>query len=144
MSTGVETFDQTIQKAMGWLRDIAVELGVQDRQAAYSALHATLTALRDLLTVDEAAQLAAELPMIIRGAYYKGWDPSGTPVRERHLDEFLDRIENALRNRRNIQPEQAARAVFAVLANRISQGEISDVVHMLPKDVRELWPNGAG
>jgi uncharacterized protein (DUF2267 family) len=38
-------------------------------------------------------------------------------------------------------PECAARAVFAVLARRIADGEIEDVKHVLPEDIRELWPN---
>lgn len=43
------------------------ELDWQDRHAAYLALRATLHALRDRLTVEEVAELGAQLPMLIRG-----------------------------------------------------------------------------
>jgi uncharacterized protein (DUF2267 family) len=33
-----------------------------------------------------------------------------------------------------------ARAVFAVLARRVADGEIEDVKHVLPSEVRALWP----
>ena len=38
-----------------------------------------------------------------------------------------------------VDPEQAARAVFALLAQRVTAGEIEDVKHILPAELRELW-----
>ena len=40
-------------------------LDCPDRHEAYLALRATLHALRDRLTIEETAQLAAQLPMLI-------------------------------------------------------------------------------
>jgi uncharacterized protein (DUF2267 family) len=57
-----------------------------------TVLRTYLHALRDRLTVDEAAELAAQLPELIRGIYYEGWDPSKTPVRYEDLADFLDRV----------------------------------------------------
>jgi uncharacterized protein (DUF2267 family) len=98
-----------------------------------------LHALRDRLTIEEVAQFAAQLPMLMRGFYYEGWDPSGKPLKQRHKDEFLARIAQEL-TPNGLDPEQIARAVFQVLANRISEGEIEDVEHVLPEDIRDLWP----
>jgi uncharacterized protein (DUF2267 family) len=39
-----------------------------------------------------------------------------------------------------VDPEQAARAVFAVLTQHVSAGEVEQVRHSLPKAIRELWP----
>jgi len=33
-----------------------------------------------------------------------------------------------------------ARAVFVVLAHRVTKGEIEDVKHVLPAEMRDLWP----
>ncbi|MCU1273119.1 MAG: hypothetical protein JWO48_550, partial [Bryobacterales bacterium] len=39
-----------------------------------------------------------------------------------------------------IDPEEVARAVFRLLANRVTEGEIEDVEHVLPAEIRNLWP----
>ncbi len=62
-ATGLEVFDRTLHKTHTWLKEIMGELGTEDRHRAYMALRAVLHALRDRLTVEEVAQLGAELPM---------------------------------------------------------------------------------
>jgi uncharacterized protein (DUF2267 family) len=134
----LEAFETTLQKTASWLKEVMHELGTEDRHRAYSALRAVLHALRDRLTVEEVAQLGAQLPMLIRGFYYEGWDPSGKPLKERHREEFLAHVSSALRDEPD--PERVARAVFAVVARRVSEGEIEDVKQMLPRELREFWP----
>jgi uncharacterized protein (DUF2267 family) len=46
----------------------------------------------------------------------------------------------ALREWQSEDSERAARAVFNVLAQRISEGEVQDITGILPQDLRELWP----
>jgi len=139
-ATGLDVFDTTVQKTHTWLNELMEELGLQDKHKAYLAMRATLHALRDRLTVDEVAQLAAQLPMLVRGFYYEGWDPSDKPLRERHKAQFLARMEQQFRGEDRIDPERVARAVFTVLANRVSAGEIADVKNVVPAELRELWP----
>jgi uncharacterized protein (DUF2267 family) len=139
-TTGLEVFDRTIHKTNIWLKDLMETLDCGDRHEAYLALRATLHALRDRLTIEEVAQFAAQLPMLIRGFYYEGWDPTGKPLKERHKNDFLIRINEELRPN-GIDAEEAARAVFVVLASRISEGEIEDIEHVLPRDIRDLWPS---
>lgn len=90
-ATGLDVFDTTIQKTNNWLNELMELAGLQQRQGAYLALRATLHALRDRLPVDEVAQLGAQLPMLVRGFYYEGWDPTPKPVRARHKEEFVIR-----------------------------------------------------
>jgi uncharacterized protein (DUF2267 family) len=116
------------------------ELGWQDRHEIYSPMKATLHALRDGLTVEEVAQLGAQLPMLIRGFYYEGWDPTGKPLKVRQKEQFLAQIEQQFRPDHRIDPEKVTRAVFTVLAKRVSDGEIEDVKRILPEEIRELWP----
>jgi uncharacterized protein (DUF2267 family) len=137
-TTGLEVFDRTIHKTNIWIKNLMEILGWDDRRQAYAALRATLHALRDRLTIEEAAQLSAQLPMLIRGFYFEGWDPTGKPERERHRSEFLARIQREL-ERYPVDPEEVARAVFLVMANRISEGEIEDIEHVLPHEIRDLW-----
>jgi len=135
--TGLDAFDATVHKTNRWLHDVMEILGWREKHRAYMALRATLHALRDRLTVDEAAQLGAQLPMLVRGFYYEGWDPSGKPLRERTLHQFLARISREIGG---CDPAEVARAVFRVLADHISEGEIDDIKHVLPSEHRELWP----
>ena len=66
-TTGLEVFDKTVQTTNAWLKEI-MEVTGPDRHRAYRVLAAVLHALRDRLTVDEAAQLGAQLPILIRGS----------------------------------------------------------------------------
>lgn len=138
--TSLDVFDTTLQKTNGWLQDLMQGLGCPDRHAAYMALRATLHALRDRLSVEEVAHLGAQLPMLIRGFYFEGWDPTGKPMRLRHKEQFLGHIEQEFPGDTPIDVEQVARAVFTVMAQHVSQGEIENIKHVLPAELRELWP----
>jgi uncharacterized protein (DUF2267 family) len=138
--TGLDVFDRTIHKTNNWLNELMEVLSWHDRHKAYLALRVTLHALRDRLTVEEVAQLGAQLPMLIRGFYYEGWDPTGKPLKERHKEEFLARIEEQFSGDDQADAKQVARAVFSVLSDRVTEGEIEDVKHVLPAELRELWP----
>ncbi len=138
-STGLEVFDKTLQTTNIWLKEIGEDLG-PDRQRCYHALRAVLFALRDRLTVDEAADLSAQLPMLIRGIFFEGFRPSTMPQRIRTQDEFLAKINEHLQNIRPLGADEAARAVFRVLEKNIQGGEMVEVKHMLPPEIRALFP----
>jgi uncharacterized protein (DUF2267 family) len=139
-ATGLDVFDTTLHKTNSWLNDLRQVLGWQDRHKAYLAFRVTLHALRDRLTVEEVAQLGAQLPMLIRGFYHEGWNPTGKPLRVRHKEQFLAQIEQQFKSDDHIDPERVAHAVFTVLAKRVTEGEIEDVKHVLPAEIQELWP----
>lgn len=137
--TGLDVFDTTMHKTHTWLNDIMQELGWEDRHKAYLALRTTLHALRDRLSVEETAQLGAQLPMLIRGLYYEGWDPTGKPEKVRHKTAFLAPIRDHFRDDWQVDPEEVARAVLKVLTQHVSEGEIADIKHCLPTELRALW-----
>jgi len=139
-ATGLEAFDSTLQKTNIWLSDIMQELGWEgERQRAYLALRSVLHALRDRLTVEEALDLGAQLPMLVRGFYYEGWKITGKPLKERHRADFLAHITHDFRNDDRMDPEAIARAVFTVIARHASAGEIEDIKRILPAELRALW-----
>ncbi|HEX7074850.1 MAG TPA: DUF2267 domain-containing protein, partial [Hyphomicrobiaceae bacterium] len=133
-STGLEVFDKTLQTTNLWLNEIGQDIG-PDKQRCYHALRAVLFALRDRLTVDEAADLSAQLPMLIRGIFYEGYRPSTMPQRIRTRDEFLAKINEHLQNIRPLGADEAARAVFRVLDKNIPAGEMNEVKQMLPPEI---------
>ena len=133
----VEAVDRSVEKANIWLKEIAAELG-DDRTAAYKALRAVLHALRDRVTVDEAAQLAAQLPLLVGGIFYDGWDPSRTPVKYSHAREFLDRVAHEANLAGDTEASFAVSAVARVLRAHVSEGELDDVMAILPHEIRVL------
>jgi len=136
----IAAIESTMHTTNTWLKELGEELGWEDRARVYHALGAVLHALRDRLTVAETADLGAQLPLLIRGLYYEGWTPNGKPVKERHKEEFLAHIAAALRGHAEIYPEAVAWAVFKVLQQHVSPGEIHEVKHVLPRQIRSLWP----
>jgi uncharacterized protein (DUF2267 family) len=130
--TGLDVFDTTVQKTHIWLNEIMQELGWEDRYKAYPGLRTTLHALRDRLPIEETAQLAAQLPMLIRGLYYEGWDPTEKPQKVQHTEVFLMPIREHFRHDPRVNAEQVARAVLKVLTQHVSEGEIADVKHCVP------------
>lgn len=145
-STGLDVFDSTVQQTNEWLSAVADELHTDNRRDAYQALRGTLHALRDNLIPDETAKLSAQLPMLVRGLFFEGWSPSRTPVRDRDRDAFLNRVGEAFERSRpeGIYPEPAARAVFKILGENVSAGQIEDVRMSPHEDIRELWPAPGG
>jgi uncharacterized protein (DUF2267 family) len=137
-ATGLAVVDETVQKTNAWLKEIAQALG-SDRHRAYQALRAVLHCLHDRLTINEAAQLGDQLPMLVRGIYYEAWHPAGKPEKIRTREEFLARIAKHL-SHAPIEPEDAARAVFQVPEKHIVSGEVSDVIQVLPQEIRAMWP----
>jgi uncharacterized protein (DUF2267 family) len=140
---GLAGFDQTVQLSNKWLKELMLELGWKQRNRAMLALRSTLHALRDRLPLAEAVQLGAQLPLLLRGAYYEGWRPQVKPRRDQYGQAFLAAIEKGFRRRPGQAPanaKQIAGAVFAVLDRRVSRGEIDQVRHCLPSSIRVLWP----
>ncbi len=140
-STGLRAFDSTVEKTHIWLNELlaATDWG-DDQQKAYMVLRAVLHALRDRLTIEGAAHLGAQLPMLVRGFYYEGWVPTGKPLKQRSKEEFLASVQEGLKGDPSLDPEEATTAVFGLLDKRITGGEIGDIRGSLPGHIRELWP----
>lgn len=137
--SGIPALDHAPQVAAEWLNLLQQETSWTDRSRTYALLRATLHALRDFLTVDEAADLAAQLPLLIRGIFFEGWVPSRTPATGRSVDDFLDRVMAEIPGGALIEPDAAVSAVFSVLRQRISEGEFEQITHALRKPLRQLW-----
>ena len=137
---GLGIFDKTLQESDRWLRIVMEELETDSRRLAFSALRATLHALRDWIGPANAVHLGALLPMLLRGAYYEGWQSNGTPVREGDIEGFLYHIALELRRNVDLNPQEAAKATFVALSECIDAREIKKLLKVTPLDMRLLWP----
>lgn len=139
----VAGIDATVQQTNEWIQELCQELHTDDPQRAYLALRAFLHTARDQLTIEEVAQFAAQLPMLIRGIYYEGWDPTRNPARIRHRDEFLQRIgEEAIFP--DLDPVRVISAVTRVLNRHMSPGQTEQLLHSMSHEIRELMTTVAG
>jgi uncharacterized protein (DUF2267 family) len=134
----MEIFGRANEKAKAWVKDMMAELATDDPQQALHALRAGLHALRDRLTVNEAAQLSAQLPTLVRGLFFENWHPAGKPLRIRHKEEFLALVRENYGPRSDVRAEDIVHALFRLLTKHVTAGELSDVVLTLPDALAEL------
>jgi uncharacterized protein (DUF2267 family) len=132
----VDAVERSVHKTNEWVNAMAAELGTDDREDAWRVLRADLQVLRDELTVDEAAQLAAQLPMVLRGAFWEGFNPGHKPQKLRHREEFLARLAERAQLSDLTEAARAAQATTRVLSEHITEGELDDVFAQLPGEVR--------
>jgi len=143
MNTATDIFASAAADGAAWLDEIRDELGWIERADALHALRAALHVLRDHLTPAQNAHLSAQLPTLVRGIYYEGWRPAAATSAERSLERYLERIENELGARAELDGFDVAQAVYAVLARHVSPGEVAKLQAGLPRQLRVLW-EGAG
>ncbi|MFF4346121.1 DUF2267 domain-containing protein [Streptomyces sp. NPDC001530] len=129
-------FEHAIHTANIWLKAVSEALGTDDRHLAHRVLRTWLHTLRDRLTVDVAANFAAQLPELLRGVYYDGWDPSVVPVkydREGYVNRFVQEAKVTAE-----EVPQIAPAVAAVVREHVSPGQLESAINQLPHDIRAL------
>jgi uncharacterized protein (DUF2267 family) len=141
-ATGLEVFDKTIQTTNIWLDEIMEKIG-PDRHVAWHVLRAVLHALRDRLPIELSAHLSAELPLLVRGAYYDQWKPGKEPLKLRTREEFLEYVARELKGTRPVNTVEAVQIVFQVLSRHMGAGQVAKAREALPEQVRGLWPAGA-
>jgi uncharacterized protein (DUF2267 family) len=131
-----------VQMLQEWLKGLKQTGELADEAAAYRVLRTVLHQLRDRLTLEEAVDLGAQLPLIVRGLYFEGWRPHSVPRKVRSKTTFLEELsENLLPHTYPV--EWAVRRVFSLLAHHCNPGEIADVIDQLPADCKEVWPETA-
>lgn len=136
------TVSHAVQQTQEWLKELRDNADLADESEAYSILRAVLHQLRDRLTVEEAVDLGAQLPLIVRGIYFEGWQPRHVPEKVRTKRKFLDGVTLKLLPHRN-PPERAVRDVFALLTHHCDPGEVANVITQLPREIKDLWPESA-
>src|SRR5687768_300232 len=115
---GLEVFDTTKQKTMTWIKDLMEELHWEDRHRAYLVLRGHLHLVRDVLTVEEVAHFSAQLPLLVRGVYFEGWDPTRNP-RSFPSAELETIVKSYFPEHIAYQYERIMRACVRVMARHI-------------------------
>ena len=137
-ATGLDVFDKTLQTTHIWLNEICNDLG-PDKQVAWKVLSVVLHKLRDRLPIELAAHLGAQLPLLVRGAYYDQFEPARLPTDCKTPEAFTAEVAEWLSDTRPVDPDQAVRTVFGVLSRHVSEGQIEHVKQALPRSLRQSW-----
>ena len=123
------------------MRYIEFVRGVEERSAsgldheqAERAIRATLVTLAEYVSAEETSDLAAQLPREVKAMLAKKTS-AGEPFPPK---EFLRRVAG----REQLSASEAfdrTRAVFDVLADAVTAGELDDVLAELPDECKELF-----
>jgi uncharacterized protein (DUF2267 family) len=121
-----------------WLKDLMERLGWKDRHRAYFALRVVPHELRDHLNVQRGGRARRSAADAGPRLLLRRVEAGGQTAEGRSHEAFLSHISAAFRDP-DIDVEQVTRAVFHVLGDHLTTGEVEGVKHCLPKDVRALW-----
>ena len=134
-NTKVSALDHAMHIAHTWVNEVATEFDTHDREFAYGVLPAWLHTLRDRLTVEAAAHFAAQLPDLIRGVFYAGWDPSAVPVKynaEAYAVRFAGEANISLQD-----VGKASAAINAALLHFLPPAQMDKALDQLPREIRD-------
>jgi uncharacterized protein (DUF2267 family) len=134
-------YDHAVHRASVWLADVTAALGTQDRQYGRRMLRAWLHTIRDRLTVDAAAKFGQQLPELLRGTYYDGWEPNRVPMKF-NASEYVSRFANEAMVPPVEVPGISATITY-VIAEHMSPGQVDEALSELPAALRATIRGGA-
>jgi uncharacterized protein (DUF2267 family) len=139
--TGFSSFSTTVDKTNRILKEIEQGFGwpKERRNQSYNALREVLHALRDRLTVQESAHLSAQLPMLVRGIYFEGWDPNQVP-QQMGQEDFLRRIRRNFPYNFRGDTADLVQTVLGALRRYVTDGEWNDIRASVPNSLAEVLP----
>lgn len=115
--TGIASLDHAPDVLRHWLDVICDDLGWSDQRRAYLLLRETLHGLRDMMGVDEAAAFGAQLPILVRGVFFEGWNPTFPSAPSAPVLDLDTKQRDAA--------ERAVAAVMALLLQHLRTGVIA-------------------
>ncbi|MFI1194376.1 DUF2267 domain-containing protein [Micromonospora sp. NPDC020750] len=137
----ISAFESSLDKTNLILKDIEAAYGwpKAQRNQSYAALRTVLHLLRDRLPVQESAEFAAQLPVLVRGIYFEGWRPEDVPIKL-NRDDFLYEVRQGFPYDVKGGPERVVQVVLDTLRRHVTQGEWEDVKSAMPRDLGQMIP----
>jgi uncharacterized protein (DUF2267 family) len=129
-----------VAETEAWIDEFMATLGWHTRELVFQAFTGALHAFRDSLPWDEAANVGAYFPPLLRGIYFDGWHPASPSLPLASRTVFLERIRDAVHHEPACDAEQVARALFSLLSRRLPKSELEDVKAVAPEELHALWP----
>ena len=135
MSSGLDVFDSTLEKSNLILKDIEADLGWETRRnQSYLILRTVLHALRDRLPAEEAVHFSAQLPLLLKGVFFDGWNIEEVPYKM-NKEEFVEYIAANFPFDVPMLLPELIRRVSGIIFRHIDEGAARKVISSLPKDI---------
>jgi len=139
MNSGLDVFDNTIQKTTEILKQIESDLDWENRRnQSYLALRSVLHALRDRLPVEEAVHLSAQFPLLVKGIFFDGWRPIDVPIKMSRA-EFVQKVAEEFRFDVAGGIEKVIFSVLNAVFDSLDPSEKIKIEENLPDDIVGLF-----
>jgi uncharacterized protein (DUF2267 family) len=142
----ISKFEKFAAKSNEFLNELALELDIDsDKDQAYRITRAVLHSVRNLITVEEAFQVLAQLPMGLKAVFVDGWTLHKMK-KIRTINDFLDELESNQEKSAwvNFNSEDeildAVIITLRTLRKHISEGEFENIKACLPRQLKQLVP----
>lgn len=140
MIENIKAIQKTIQSTSLVIKSMMESGEFSNNNDAFVVLRSSLKALRNRLETGEAYHLGSQLPALLRGYYFEGWKFNQKPSRSRTKNEFLDEVKFHLNGHEELNLEKVVPIAMKCILDVIDQGEAVQVLHNIPKEIRELYP----
>lgn len=141
MIENVKAIQKTLQTSSRYIKLMMDSGEFKDTNDAFVTLRAALKALRDRVEPGEAVHLGSQLPALLRGFYFEGWDFTGKQKKSRNVTDFLNEVKIYLNGHDGIDINKCVPVTMKVILDMIDQGEAVQILHNIPKEIRELYPD---
>ncbi|MGC1214486.1 MAG: DUF2267 domain-containing protein [Micromonospora sp.] len=137
----ISAFESSLDKTNLILKDIEQAYGwpKEQRNQSYAALRTVLHLLRDRMPVQESAEFAAQLPVLLRGIYFEGWQPESVPIKL-NRDDFLYEVRQGFPYDVEGGTQRVVQVVLDALRKHVTQGEWEEVKATMPQDLVQMMP----
>ena len=136
----LDIIDQTVQKTysiISSLDDQSIPLGKED---LFLILGATLHTLRDYMPLQQAINLGNQLPMLLRGIYYEGWEGIIEEIPIKNENSFFELFDKKLDNNlKTLNLNPIVKTVFKSILAQTSIGEDKNILDHLPPSLFEVY-----
>lgn len=137
----VSVLSHSLQKSEAWISEMKTELSWLSNDNRYHVLRAVFHALRDQLSVNEAAHFSAQLPLVLRGTFYEGWNPPQKQPKALSKQEFLMAMRDHLQHADLLKfdLEKGAAVALGVIMSHVSYGEMNDIVKSSSESLKSFF-----
>lgn len=139
------SIEKYYSEGLKFIKDVKEELGENsDLHQSERIMASVLHTLREVISPEESLHLIAQLPVLIKGIYVHNWH-----IRHKKsvhtMDDFMQSLMSQSPRTSSAdfgneeKAKQRTKAIFRVLRNHVTEGEIKDIVAQLPPDLRALF-----